>query len=60
MIEANNEQNVMTADVPNTFIQTRMPSNKEEQECVIKTITSVLVGMLITLDLEAYSKHVVF
>ena len=50
----------MVRDVPNTFIQTNMPSNKDGEKRVIIKITGVLVDMLLELDSEAYIKHVVF
>ena len=60
MIDAYEERDIMTADVPNAFIQAKMPPVEEGQERVIMKITGVLVDMLIALDPEAYGKHVVY
>ena len=41
---------LMSADVPNAFIQTEMPEIKQGEERVMMKITGVLVDMLIQLD----------
>ena len=46
-------------DVPNAFIHTNMPPNKNCEERVIMRTTGVLVDMLLELDSETYIKNVV-
>ena len=58
-IDAHERRDIMTADVPNAFIQTPMPKG-EGVERVMMKITGVLVDMLVRLDPELYSGHVVF
>ena len=49
-IYAHENRDVMSADVPNAFIQTEMPEIKQGEERVMMKITGVLVDMLIQLD----------
>jgi hypothetical protein len=56
-IDAREGCDVMTADVPNAFIQTDMPEGKEH---VIMKITGVLVDMLVQMAPETYGPYVVF
>lgn len=58
-IDAHEGRDVMTNDVPNAFIQTKMPITKDGEDRVIMKITGVLVDMLLELDPETYSKFVV-
>ena len=60
VIEAQEGRDVMTADVPNAFIQASMPEVKEGEERVMMKITGVLVDMLVELDPSLYAKFVVF
>ena len=60
VIDAHEGRDIMTADVPNAFIQTEMPEPEKGQERVIMKITGVLVDMLVQLSPEVYGKHVVF
>ena len=53
-IDAYENRDVMSADVPNAFIQTKMPEVKEGEERVMMKITGVLVDMLIQLDPQLY------
>ena len=57
-IDAHEGRDIMTADVPNAFVQTEMDI-KEGEEKVIMKITGVLVDMLIQINTE-YGKHVVY
>lgn len=57
IIDAKEGHDVMTADVPNAFIQTDMP---EGEEHVIMKITGVLVDMLVQMAPETYGPYVVF
>ena len=60
VIDAKEGRDVMTADVPNAFIQTEMPEVEDGEERVIMKITGVLVDMLLQLAPEVYGKFVVF
>ena len=51
---------IMVMDVPNAFIHTNMHPNKNCEERVIMKTICMLVDMLLELDSETYSKHVVF
>ena len=57
-IDAYEMRVVTSADVPNAFIQTKMPEVKEGEERVMMKITGVLVDMLIQLDPQLYGPHV--
>ena len=59
-IDAHENRDVMSADVPNAFIQTAMPEVKEGEERVMMKITGVLVGMLVQLDPQLYGPHIVY
>ena len=60
VIDAHEERDVMTADVPNAFIQTEMPETKDGEDRVIMKITGILVDLMITLDAERYGPYVVY
>ena len=53
-------QDIMVLDVTNSLIQTNMPPKKDGKERVIIIITGVLVDMILELDRDIYSNHVVF
>ena len=57
-IDAHEGRDIMTADVPNAFVQTEMDI-KEGDEKVIMKIKGVLVDMLVQINTE-YGKHVVY
>jgi hypothetical protein len=57
ILDAKEDRDVMTADVPNAFIQTDMPEGKER---VIMKITGVLVDMLVQMAPETYGPYVLF
>ena len=59
-IDAHENRDVMSADIPNAFIQTEMPEIKQGEERVMMKITGVLVDMLIQLDPQLYEPHVVY
>ena len=69
-IDAYEQRDVMTADVPNAFMQAELPkgarkdkkneNNKDGNERVMMKITGVLVDMLVQLNPNLYSKHVVY
>jgi hypothetical protein len=56
-IEARENRDIMTVDIPNAFIQTDYPV---EDERVIMKIRGPLVDMLVELDPETYREYVVF
>jgi Reverse transcriptase (RNA-dependent DNA polymerase) len=58
-IDAYEGRDVMTADVPNAFIQTRMPEVKEGEDRVIMKITGVLVDLIVNIAPEIYGPFVV-
>ena len=53
-------QHIMVMDVTNIFVQTNIPPKKHSKERVIMKITGVIMDMLLEIDSETYSKHVVF
>ena len=60
-IDAHEGRDVMTADVPNAFIQAEIPKNeKKRNERVIMKITGALVDLLVKIAPDTYSKYVVF
>ena len=60
IVDAKEERDVMTADVPNAFIQTEMPTPKEGEDRVIMKITGTLVDLLVEMSPEVYGPFVVF
>ena len=60
VIEAKEERDIMTCDIPNAFIQAEMPSIKDGQERVIMKITGVLVGLLTEINPNLFGPKVVF
>ena len=59
-IDAHENRDVMSADVPNAFIQTAMPEVKEGEERVMMKTIGVLVDMLVQLDPQLYGPHIVY
>ena len=59
-IDAKEGRDVMTADVPNAFIQTQMPEPKEGEERIFMKITGVLVDLLVQMSPKVYGPFVVF
>ena len=60
VIDATEERNIMTCDIPNAFIQALMPEVKDGNERVMMKITGVLVDMLVELNPELYGPYVVY
>jgi hypothetical protein len=56
IIDAKQERDVMTSDVPNAFVQTDIPHT---DEMVVMKIRGVLVDMLVDMCPEVYADHVV-
>lgn len=59
-VNAKEQRDIMTADLPNAFVQTEMPETKEGDERVVMKITGVLVDMLVQLNPELHGSHVAF
>ena len=59
-MDAHENRDVMMADVPNAFVQTRIPKTKDGEDRIIMKITGVLVDYLVEIALEVYGKYVVF
>ena len=59
VVDAKEGRDVMTADVPNAFIQTKMPEMKKGDERVIMKITGVLVDLMVELAPDIYRPYVV-
>jgi hypothetical protein len=60
IIDAKEGRDVMSADIPNAFIQAHMPETKEGEERVIMKITGMLVDVLVEIDPGKYGRFVVF
>jgi hypothetical protein len=60
VIDAHEERNVMTCDIPNAFIQALMPVVKDGDGRVMMKITGVLVNMLVELNPELYGPYMVY
>ena len=60
IVDAKEGRDVMMADVPNAFIQTKMPEIKDGKERVTMKITGVLVDLLVEMAPEVYGPYVVF
>ena len=52
VIDAHEERDVMTCDIPNAFIQAEMPEVRDGKERVYMKITGVLVDLLVQLNPE--------
>ena len=59
-VDSKEGRDVMSADVPNAFIQTPMPPTKPGEARVMLKITGVLVDLLVKLAPEVYGPYVVF
>ena len=58
-IDAKEQRDVATVDIPNAFIQTSVPMGKGAERIIMK-IQGVLVTMLVQMAPELYGPHVVF
>jgi Reverse transcriptase (RNA-dependent DNA polymerase) len=56
-VDALEGRDIMTADIPNAFVQTEMISDNKEK--VVMKIRGPLVDMLVSLDRDLYSPYVV-
>jgi hypothetical protein len=59
IVDAKEGRDVMTCDIPNAFIQTKLPKVEEDDERIIMKITGVLGDLLVSLSPEVYGPHVV-
>jgi hypothetical protein len=59
VIEAKEERDVMTCDIPNAFIQAYLPKKEPGEDRVVMKITGVLVNMLVGIIPELYGPAVV-
>ena len=60
VIDAKENRDVMTCDIPNAFIQAHMPRTNAGDERVIMKVTGMLVDLLVQLSPNTYGPHVVF
>jgi hypothetical protein len=60
VIDAHEERDLMTCDIPNAFVQVLMPEVKGGDERVMMKSTGVLVDMLVELNPELYGPYVVY
>jgi hypothetical protein len=60
IIDAKENRDVMSADIPNAFIQANMPETKNGEERVIMKITGMLVDLLVEIDPARYGPYVVY
>ena len=58
-VDAKEERDVMSNDIPNAFIQAEVPKDKKNNERIIMKITGKLVDVLISIAPETYSGYVV-
>ena len=58
VIDAHKEHDMMTADVPNTFIQTPL-EQVDGENCIMMKITGVLVDILLADNPDLYGGYVV-
>ena len=50
----------MSADIPNAFIQTKLPEGKEGDERIFMKITGVIVDLLVSIAPDVYGPYVVY
>jgi hypothetical protein len=60
VIDADEERDVMTCDIPNAFIQALMLEVKDGDERLMMKFTGVLVIMLVELNPKLYGSYVVY
>jgi len=58
-IDAHEKRDIMTADVPNAYIQALMPPRKEGEDRVTMKISGALVDMVLEIDPIGYADYVV-
>ena len=60
VIDAKEERDEMSTDVPNAFIQVKIPPEKRANEKIIMKITGRLVNYLVKIAPKTYAKYVVY
>jgi hypothetical protein len=60
VVDAHEGRDVLSADVPNAFIQTKMPPTVDGEARVMIKISGVLVDLLVQLARETYAPFVVY
>ena len=60
VIDAYENRDIMTGDVPNIFVQTQIPESEKGNERIIMKITGVLVDILVEISPKVYTDYVVF
>ena len=60
IFDAKEERDVIITDIPNEFIQTKIPVIEYDKERLIKNIIGVLVDLLVEMAPEAYRPYVLF
>jgi hypothetical protein len=59
IVDVKENRDVMSADIPNAFIQAHLPDTEDGDERVIMKITGVLVDLLVSIDPTKYGPFVV-
>jgi hypothetical protein len=59
VIQAKEERDVMTCDIPNAFIHAYLPKKEPGEDRVVMKITGVLVDILVDINPELYGPAVV-
>jgi hypothetical protein len=59
IVDAKEGRDVMSSDIPNAFIQAKLPDLGPDKERVIMKITGVLVDLLVSILPEIYGPYVV-
>jgi hypothetical protein len=60
ILDVKENRDVMSADIPNAFIQANLPDMQDGDERVVMKITGVLVDLLVEIDVAKYGPYVVF
>ena len=60
VIDAKEGRDVMTADIPNAFIQAKLPTTKKGDERIVMKCQGILVDFLVEMAPEVYGPYVVF
>jgi hypothetical protein len=60
VIDSYENRDVMTADIPNAFIQAEMPEIMKGNERIMMKIQGILVDMLVDINPNLYSSKIVF
>jgi hypothetical protein len=60
ILDVKENRDVMSADIPNAFIQANLPDVQDGDERGVMKITGVLVDLLVEIDVAKYGPYVVF